>query len=181
MARIWTPAHSRLLVIAVALGFTGSSVFGTDGVPPPLRDQYGREGTPFADREPRVVIVVDARRLRRIKAWERALVTEFGEGLAVVRVADVPRSAPTQFEKVAAKLRRRVPEDVRVLVDLDGAWALAYELDTRQPNLLVFTGDGALAARHAGFYAESLFARVRADLERAGVVPLNPRTPVETR
>ena len=82
-----------------------------------------------------------------------------------MRVADVPRSAPTEYATVAAKLRKRLPESVAVLVDLEGVWARRFGLDVSVPNLLIFDQRGSLVAAHAGYYKQALFQAVRADLD----------------
>jgi hypothetical protein len=137
-----------------------------------LRDQFGVSGGLLRDGSgPQVAIVVSAKRLRRIKPWERAL-RERDPEVPLVRVADVPRTAPTEYATVAAKLRKRLPEDVSVLVDLEGQWATTYGLDTSVPNLLVFDATGELLARHMGMYSVALFEAFHADLQRARGEPV---------
>lgn len=140
-----------------------------------LRDQRGIEGgLSTAAPSLQLAIVVSAKRLRRIKPWERAL-REHDSGLPLIRVADVPRTAPTDFETVADRLRRRLPEEVTVLIDLDGVWTTTYELDSSVPNILIFDGGGQLLARHAGMFSAERFAAVEADLLR--FAPLAVQTP----
>jgi hypothetical protein len=130
-----------------------------------LLDQFGSPGGLNGEGATlQVAIVVSAKRLRRIKPWERAL-RERDPVVPLVRVADVPTTTPTEYDQVAAKLRKRLPEDVRVLVDLEGRWASTFELDTSVPNLLVFDGGGTLLARHQGMYSKALFDAFYADLE----------------
>lgn len=132
-----------------------------------LRDQFGVPGS-LADNSGalQVVIVVSAKRLRRIKPWERALRQQFGD-LPVLRVADVPRTSPTTHEQVASKLLRRLPPDLPVLIDLEGRWADRHGLDTSVPNLLLFAGDGRLIAREAGMFSEAGFAAFAGRVETA--------------
>jgi hypothetical protein len=138
-----------------------------------LLDQYGVPDSLEARGEQvRVVIVVSAKRLRRLKPWEEALWNEYPD-LPIVRVADIPRTAPTSYDDVAAKLRKRLPEDVSVLIDLDGVWAERYGLDVSVPNLLIFAPDGTLVATHAGMYSRKRFDALDADLRRV----LEPQTP----
>ncbi len=121
-----------------------------------LRDQYGTTDNLAAHRgEVVVAFVVTARRLRNIKPWEEAL-RERHAGLAFVRVADVPDERPASHDEVAAKLRKRVPEDVPVLIDLERAWATALDLDTQRPNVLVFDPRGRLAASVRGLLEPAL-------------------------
>lgn len=139
--------------------------------PTALRDQFGATGGLASTAEElQVAIVVSARRLRRIKPWEQAI-RELDEDLPLVRVADVPQSAPAEFESVAAKLSKRLPEDVNVLIDLEGLWAAAFELDASVPNILLFDGRGNLLARHAGMFNEDLRSAFAADLNRYAQSP----------
>ncbi len=132
---------------------------------PQVPDQYGQ---PVAlesnSHQTQVAIVVSAKRLRRIKPWEKALRKAFPD-LKVVRVADIPRTSPTSYEKVAVKLRKRLPKDLPVGIDLEGDWAKRAGLDTSVPNLLLFDADGRLTAVHSGMYKASRFEPVRSDLE----------------
>jgi hypothetical protein len=131
-----------------------------------LMDQFGVEDGLHGDGESiQIAIVVSAKRLRRIKPWEKAI-REYDEGLALIRVADVPRTAPTEYDRVAETLRKRLPEDVNVLIDLDGVWAERFELDASVPNILIFDGAGQLRASHRGMYKKVLFEGVRTDLDR---------------
>lgn len=138
-----------------------------------LLDQFGVPDSLEAHGEQvRLVIVVSAKRLRRLKPWEEALWGEY-PNLPILRVADIPRTAPTSYEDVAAKLRKRLPEDVPVLIDLDGVWAERFGLDVSVPNLLIFAPDGTLVATHAGMYSRKRFDALLADLQRI----LKPQTP----
>jgi hypothetical protein len=78
----------------------------------------------------------------------------------------VPRTAPTEYETVAARLRKRLPEDLNVLVDLDGVWAKHFELDSSAPTVLVFSPSGQLEASHHGMHSRERFDALEADLER---------------
>ena len=130
-----------------------------------LTDQHGAEDSLEAHRgSVVVVVVVDARRLRTIKAWERDLRERF-EALEVLRIAEVPTDTATTLERVAAKLREQVPEGVSVLIDLESRWARELELDTSRPNLLLVDADGRLRAIHAGRHEPGLAAVVAGDLE----------------
>jgi hypothetical protein len=110
-----------------------------------------------------VVMVVSAKRLRTLKAWERDLRERF-EDLHYLRIADVPREPPTTYERVVARLGDRVPEEVRVLVDMDGAWSAALGLDTSRPNLLLVRPDGTVASTYQGRHDPDLAAAVAQDL-----------------
>ncbi len=123
-----------------------------------LLDQFGVPGSLAENAgSVQVVIVVSAKRLRRIKPWERALREQFGD-LPVLRVADLPRTSSATHEQVAGKLAKRLPPDLSVLIDLEGRWAGTHGLDTSVPNLLLFAGNGQLIAREAGMFSASGFA-----------------------
>jgi hypothetical protein len=118
-----------------------------------LRDQYGHGDSLAAHAgRPQVVLVVSVRRLRRLKDWEVALDRRL-EGIGFLRVADVPAvtsgSAPTQ-EQVAETLRKRVPREVRVLIDVERRWAGELRLDTREVHVLAFDAEGRLVHRARG-------------------------------
>lgn len=131
-----------------------------------LKDQYGHTGGLAADASGlQVAIVVSAKRLRRIKPWEQAI-RRIDTDVPLIRVADVPRTAPTEYDAVAEKLRKRLPEDLNVLIDLDGVWMKTFDLDTSVPNVLIFNGAGDLLARHAGMYRKDDFDALESDLTR---------------
>ncbi len=153
-----------LLLLCLAAPVTLAS--DDPGVPAALYDQYARPvGLTTAAGEVQVAIVVSAKRLRRIKPWEVALRDRFPE-LVIVRIADIP-GANAVYEKVAATLRKRLPADVGVGIDLERSWAQRFELDTQVPNILLFDHHGELIARHAGMYKRDLFPPLEADVAAA--------------
>jgi len=132
---------------------TGPRTAGLSELTAGLRDQYGRGDSAGAkpDRA-QAVFVVSARRLRRLKDWQRAL-DERLDGVGFLRVADVPPEPgqpPPRFEDVAATLRKRVPEDVPVLIDVERRFDRQLDLDTREVNVLLFDASGRLAGRVRG-------------------------------
>ena len=157
--RIW------LLAALVGLAFTGGFVCADPMVE--LKDQFG-EVSSLAQHlgEIQLAIVVTAKRLRRMKPWEREIREHYPD-LALLRVADVPRSSPTEFARVAEKLRKRLPDDVAVLIDLEGNWAGYFDLDVSVPNVLIFDREGELISIHAGMYKKPLLAGVLDDLASA--------------
>jgi hypothetical protein len=130
------------------------------GVPSPeaaaagavLRDQFGRPDslTAHAGR-PLVLLVVSARRLRRLKAWEVELARRL-DGVDFLRVADVSPEGgtPPTFDDVASTLRKHVPPSIRVLVDSERHWAGALGLDTREVNALAFDARARVVAQVRG-------------------------------
>jgi hypothetical protein len=151
------------LLIAALLPATGTAFDGNSL--PAVIDQFGQPVS-ISDSKPtvRVAILVSAKRLRRLRKWETALRKRF-PGLDILRVADVPRDAPTRYEDVAEAFRKRLPEDVGIGIDLAGDWAGQLEVDPSVPNILVFTSSGDLEAVHSGMYSNALFAQAAADID----------------
>lgn len=158
----------HLLLAAIAATAVAGAAEPDTAELPQLVDQFGQPVALDRDTgEVQVAIVVSAKKLRRIKAWEKALRKEFPD-ISVVRVADVPQSSPTDYAKVAEKLRKRLPEDVPVGIDLAGEWASALDLDTSVPNVLVFDAAGELAFRQSGMYKKALYPPLQDALSDAG-------------
>jgi hypothetical protein len=155
-------------ICAGLLLLLGQAAYAVDPAKLTLVDQYGAPGGLETDRPGlQVAIVVSATRLRRLKAWEQAI-RRIDDSVPLVRVADVPRTAPTEYESVAEKLKKRLPPDVNVLIDLEGVWAEAYELDVTVPNVLIFDGMGELVGVHSGMFRKSLEEALKADLQGTG-------------
>jgi hypothetical protein len=134
--------------------------------PPPLPDQFGHEQGLAQHRGSAVVaLVVTAKRLRAIKGWELDLKERLPD-VGFLRVVDVPEEPPVTWERVAGKLRERVPRQVPIGIDLERRWAAAYSLDTAEVNVLVFGPDGQLAARFRGRRSKPLLERVVAAAAR---------------
>jgi hypothetical protein len=147
-----------LLLLQVALA--------TPPAPPALRDQLGRAGGLEQHRGTTVVaLVVTAKRLRSLKGWQVELDKRL-TSVAYLRVADIPKEPPVDYERVAAKLRERVPDEVPIGIDLARSWATSYDLDTGEVNLLVFDPRGELAARFRGRRSQALVAQVAAAVAR---------------
>jgi hypothetical protein len=141
------------LLLASILAQTPSAVPPPSAWSSPLRDQTGelRSASDLAG-EPVVVIVVALRRLRTVESWEEAL-QRHSPGLRTLLVADVPASdPPAEYGRIAERLTQRVPEGVRVLIDLDRLWAEEFELETSSPSLLLFDDAGGLSGTHTGRY-----------------------------
>jgi len=152
------------VLAAAALLTTASAGMAIDAAQLTLRDQFGQSGGLADDAAGlQVVIVVSAKRLRRIKPWEEAI-RQIDSDVPVIRVADVPRTPPADYAVVADKLKKRLPPDLPVLIDLNGLWAETFGLDTDVPNILIFDGSGTLLGRHAGMYAKDQYAALQADL-----------------
>jgi hypothetical protein len=153
--------QGMLAAIVLAAGAGLAAVAGTE-----LPDQHGgRDSLAAHAGEPVVVVVVDARRLGTVRRWEQELLARF-PGLRVLTVADVNEQRPTELARVATVLARRVPPEVRVLIDMERQWALALGLDTAAPNLLLVSREGALVESFRGRWsaeaAEVVLARVAA-------------------
>ena len=82
---------TRLFLFALLASFSLAAPAAPEAAKlPSLKDQFGNDVS--LDRDAgsvRVAIVVSARKLRRIKPWERAMREEFPD-LVVIRIADVP-------------------------------------------------------------------------------------------
>ena len=146
------------LLPAMATAFNGNSL-------PTVIDQFGQPVS-IDDSAPtvRVAILVSAKRLRRLQKWETALRRRFPD-LDILRVADVPRDAPTSYDDVAEVFRKRLPEDVGIGIDLAGDWAGQLDVDPSVPNILVFSSAGNLEAAHSGMFTSALFAQAAADID----------------
>lgn len=131
-----------------------------------MKDQFGLAARVADHRgDVVVVIVVTANRLRTVKPWEQALRDRYGE-LRTILVADVPQEPPPSYDRVATKLAQRVPDGVRVLIDLESAWASELSLDTSQPNLLLLDAEGHLVASHAGRWKPGAGGELIAAIDR---------------
>ena len=162
------------LLLALGAGADGAIDSAVDIESLALKDQYGVVGgLDSTAGELQIAIVVSAKRLRRIKPWEQAI-RNFNDDLQLIRVADIPRSAPTEFSSVAAKLKKRLPEDLSVLVDLEGIWVNAFALDSSVPNILVFDGNGQLLLQHDGMFKKARYQDLEADLIELLTEPQSP-------
>lgn len=130
-----------------------------------IPDQYDQPHS-LAELRGQVVVamVVTAKRLRNIKPWERELRERF-DGIAFLRVADVPDDSRATYASVAARLAERVPEGVSVLIDMDRVWATELDLDTGRPNLLIVDRNGQLVTTFRGLCAPELLIPVVDRLE----------------
>jgi len=143
----------------------------THALPPPLPDQNGSQIDISELRgAPLLVIVVSARKLRHIKGWEEGL-RDTHPDLVSARVADVNEEPRPDYEQVSAKLRKRVPEGVSIMIDLQRLWAQEYQLDTAEPCLLLFTADYELIAQFRGRANKERLAEVSGLLDEMQVLP----------
>jgi len=115
-----------------------------------LPDQYGQNGglSDYAG-EAVLAIVATPRKLRWIERWEAAIRAEM-PGLMSIRVADVTDRPAPDYKKVADMLRKRVPEDISVLIDLQSQWANSYILETSEPCLVLFDSEHNIVAKFRG-------------------------------
>ncbi len=153
-----------VILTAAALLVAAGAGMATDTAALTLRDQFGQTGGLADDVDGlQVAIVVSAKRLRRIKPWEQAI-RQIDAEVPVIRVADVPRTPPADYDAVADKLKKRLPEDLPVLIDLDGVWMETFGLDTSVPNILIFDGTGKLRSTLTGMYRNDQFDALESDL-----------------
>jgi hypothetical protein len=133
--------------------------------PPPLHDQNGKQDSLEAHSgRPVVVLAVNGERLRQLKGWEVELRERF-DGLDFIRVVDIPQQPGVQPEGVARKLRDKLPQDVSVLIDMDGVWASTYDLERSDMNVVLFDREGRLVARFAGKRDDALVERISREIE----------------
>jgi hypothetical protein len=134
-----------------------------------LVDQLDREDALDRHRgQPVLAMVVEAGRLRQLRAWEFALRERVPE-VDLFRVADVPTGRGVTRERVLDRLDGRVPEEVSLLIDMEGRFARELGLDTSQPNLLLFDSELRITHRFLGRQTEAMVERVAAALAELGV------------
>jgi hypothetical protein len=130
-----------------------------------LEDQLGRDDALERHRgRPVLAMVVEAGGLRQLRSWELALRERLPE-LDFFRVADVPRGRGITRERVLDRLEGRVPEEISILIDMEGSWARTLGLDTSSPNLLLFDADLGLAHLFQGRKTGAMVERVAAAVE----------------
>lgn len=131
--------------------FACSFAYGTElERPPMLQDQYGQNsGLGDYTGEAVLAIVATPRKLRWIRKWEETIRAEM-PGLTSIRIADVNEQPPPDRNKVADLLRKKVPEDISVLIDLQRHWANYYTLETSEPCLVLFDSDHHVVAKFRG-------------------------------
>jgi len=144
---------NRLFILfgLFACVFAFSFSWGTElKQPPMLEDQYGQKsGLGDYTGEAVLAIVATPRKLRWIGKWEAAIRVEMPE-LMSIRIADVTDRPTPDYKKVADMLRKKVPEDISVLIDLQNQWASQYTLDTSEPCLVLFDSDHHVVAKFRG-------------------------------
>jgi len=129
-----------------------------------LPDQYGQTGgLSNYPNQPLLVIVVTGKKLRWIGRWEKQLRAQLPE-LVSVRVADINDQPPPSLEQVSSRLRKHVPENVSILIDMNSSWANKYKLDTNEPCLLILDDKHQLTAQFRGRPNSDLVAQVIAGL-----------------
>jgi hypothetical protein len=136
-----------------------------------LQNQFGGTDSLATHRGQVVVaVVVGVQRLATIERWERELKARY-PGLVFFNVADMPAEGTVDPARAAATLRKRVPPEVPVLLDLDRQWATDLGLETSAPNLLLIARDGTLVGSYRGRYSPELAAQVLEALAPLMAVP----------
>ena len=118
--------------------------------PAPLPDQFGKPISldDFAG-DPVLVIVTSERQLSLIQRWEKALRKPVPQ-LISMRVANLTSEPKPTIEQVAKKLQKHAPPGGRVAIDQDNHWATDYQLDTKEPCVLLFDERHQLVATFRG-------------------------------
>ena len=140
---------TRVLTLIGLFACSLATTFAAESVPM-LPDQYGNSsGLNDFSGEAVLAIVASTRKLRWIGRWEETIRAEIPE-LVSIRIADVTDEPPPSYDKLVSILRKRVPEDVSVLIDMQNSWATSYELDTREPCLILLDSDHDVIAKFRG-------------------------------
>ncbi|MCC5793618.1 MAG: hypothetical protein JJT85_02650 [Chromatiales bacterium] len=155
MTPIYTEAVRRgacTLLLCFSFGASGAQTLAERE----LIDQWGYPDSLASHSGQTVmVLVVDVRRLGTIQRWQEELGARFPE-LRWLRIGDLDEPGPVDLARVRDTLQRRVPRGAAVLVDHERLWASSLDLDTRQPNLLLYASDGQLAGRWHGRWSDTL-------------------------
>lgn len=148
--------YFRICIIACLLAVTAAVA----AAPPALPDQFGGSASlnDYAGR-PVLVIVASGRKLRWIGQWEKTLRAKVPE-LVSLRVADISDDPKPAETEVAAVLRERAPPGISILIDMQNQWATTFQLDTREPCLLLFDGEHKVVAQFRGRPRDPLFTEV---------------------
>ena len=155
----------RALLPLLLAGVVPAGASGAIAGPPPLADQNGKQDSLEAHHGHAVVVLaVSAERPRELPAWEAELRARF-DGLDFIRVVNIPQHPGIRPEGVARSLRGKLPQDVSVLIDMDGVWASTYDLDTSEMNVVLFDRDGRLVARFRGRREAALTERISEEIE----------------
>jgi hypothetical protein len=156
----------KLICLLIALTVCGAAA----AQPIALPDQNG-ELIGLADYQAQhpdqavLAIVVSGRKLRLVKGWEEGLRESYPQ-LVSMRVADIKDEPRPSQDQVAEKLRKRAPENVSILIDLENRWATDYGLDTEEPCLLLFDSQGKLVAQFRGRASKARLGEVSAALAK---------------
>jgi hypothetical protein len=140
----------RLLILPIFVSGFLFAAAATAAPPPVLQDQFGNSGSleDFAGL-PVLAIVASRRKLPWIGRWEATIRPELPQ-LNSIRIADITDEPRPSEAKVAEMLRKRAPEHVSILIDLQNEWASAYELDTTEPCLVLFDSEHKVVAKFRG-------------------------------
>ena len=137
---------TRLLLLLVFIATTVNGAIQ----PPMLQDQYGvSSGLASYPGEAVLAIVVSGRKLRWVGRWEETIRVELPE-ITSLRVADITDKPRPEEAQVAETLRKRAPANVSILINLQNHWATLYQLDTREPCLVLFDREHNVVAQFRG-------------------------------
>lgn len=148
--------YFRICIIVSLLAVTAAVA----AAPPALADQFGGSASlNDYSGQPVLVIVASGRKLRWIGQWEKAIRARLPQVVSL-RVADITADPKPGEAEVAAVLRERAPPGISILIDMQNQWATTFQLDTREPCLLLFDGEHKVVAQFRGRPKDPLFTEV---------------------
>ena len=118
---------------------------------PLLEDQFGRQDGPALHPEGLVILICGApNKLRQMKSWEEGLQPRLNREALFLRLVDGREIAPQQREQAKATLREKVPPEIAILLDWEGRYWKALQLEPGTVELTFFSGGQALSYRISG-------------------------------
>jgi len=138
---------------------------------PLLEDQFGDQDGPSRHPTGLVVLLCGAPdRLRAMKRWEEGLRPQLGEAARFLRLID-GRSIPEQRREAAkATLREQVPPDISILLDWEGRYWHALQLQSATVELAFLRDGRLLPYRVSGRWNAGSAANLVERLERFGAL-----------
>jgi hypothetical protein len=151
---------SALLVpLAVLLQVSASAL-------PLLEDQFGKPDGPSRHPGGLVVLICGApNKLRQMKGWEDGLKPKLGPEVDFLRVVDGRHITRSQQEEAKATLRKKVSPQISILLDWEGRYWEALNLEPGTVELAFFSHGNPLPYRSSGRWSPTTGATVLQQLE----------------